>query len=115
MPRLFTYGTLKTGQSRNHILTDIRSTLENPYAILEGYTLLATGNPARLTGFPGAIPDEGSCIHGEIWNIPETLIPYLDRIEGHPNFYRRTVLPDGMLIYVLVDTYGFTPCGESWP
>ena len=77
MPRLFVYGTLKRGQPL--------------HGLLRGATLLGEG---RVKGFalydlgdyPAARPEEGSCIWGEVYEVPEDLLPLLDEVEDE---YRR--------------------------
>ncbi|GAB3895376.1 hypothetical protein GCM10028803_11830 [Larkinella knui] len=46
-----------------------------------------------LGTYPGAVydPSSGSHVHGEIYSVPETLLPTLDEYEGDE--YVRTIVP----------------------
>lgn len=130
-PRLiFVYGTLMEGEGNwSWALAPrkpafLAQTLPGEFALL------------HLGGFPGMIrindrdmrsPLEAlSIVHGEVFEVPATKIPDLDRLEGHPRFYRREdieVLPTkGKGAPVVVETYiyqgaaqgrGLIPSG-SW-
>jgi gamma-glutamylcyclotransferase (GGCT)/AIG2-like uncharacterized protein YtfP len=54
-------------------------------AVIEGYML--KGN-----GIPYAIPNAEAKVKGEIWDIEEDAecLDFLDELEGHPDWYRRT-------------------------
>lgn len=80
--RLFVYGTLQHGQSRNHILRG----LEFEKAILLNYRKV---NPPSL-GFPFIIREKGSNVNGEIYyKVPPPLISQIDIIEGEGELYHR--------------------------
>ncbi|MFX1278783.1 MAG: gamma-glutamylcyclotransferase family protein [Promethearchaeota archaeon] len=80
--RLFVYGTLQHGQSRNYILRG----LEFEKAVLLNYRKV---NPPSL-GFPIIIRKEGSNVNGEIYyNLPPSLINHIDNIEGEGELYHR--------------------------
>ena len=78
--KLFTYGTLMKGECRHDILKDAEYLGD---AVLRDYCLLEIGS------FPGAVPEEGSRVYGEVYEIPGSLIPYLDRVEGEGYLYKR--------------------------
>ena len=79
--KVFVYGTLKKGFG-NHIL-------------LEGSKFLgyAKTNPlftmVSLGGFPAVIIDGETSIQGEVYEVNEEALRSLDRLEGHPNWYKR--------------------------
>ena len=85
---IFVYGTLKRGFWNNRLLHEARFVKE---ALVQGYKLMGDG-------IPFAIPQEGSTIRGEIFDIgdPEEsdeasfILRRLDGLEGHPNGYLRT-------------------------
>ena len=85
---VFAYGTLQPGEWRwRHV---------EPHVIHHGPNS-ATGRRVDTgLGFPGMIPDESATIHGTLLRIrPESrheLIHLLDSIEGHPDFYQRSLL-----------------------
>ena len=35
------------------------------------------------------VTDEAMSVHGEVWEISPTVLRQLDRLEGHPDWYRR--------------------------
>lgn len=92
---LFVYGTLRGSQSRSGVLKGCEYIGEHT---LKGYGLYDLGS------FP-AIRKENSdnLVHGEVYRVidPEVWAT-VDAIEGHPNFYKRTLVQ-------LNDEYR-TPC-----
>lgn len=50
-----------------------------------------------LGGFPGVVRGGTTAIEGEVYEVDGATMAALDRLEGHPRFYRRTVvrLEDG--------------------
>ena len=81
MKLIWVYGTLK----RNH----------GNHQLLEASTFLgkATSEPVftmlHLGGFPGIIRGGETPISGELYEVDDDTLKRLDRLEGHPNFYRR--------------------------
>lgn len=113
--RFFTYGTLKRGQVRHDILTDFGADFEGE-AVLPGYSLYHVPGG----GFPAMVPDPVGQVRGELYEIPKTLVSYLDRVEGHPVLYVRTevVMDDGepAITYVWNQSIEGLPfVGEEWP
>jgi len=83
--KLFVYGTLQHGQSRNYIL----SGLKYEKAILLNYRKL---EPPSL-GFPFIIKDVNSIVNGEIYyGIGEYLLKQIDMIEGEGQLYHRILV-----------------------
>jgi gamma-glutamylcyclotransferase (GGCT)/AIG2-like uncharacterized protein YtfP len=80
----FTYGTLMKGERNEHLLKGAR------------YVGKAVTKPKynlfRIDGnftFP-AIVDEGElAVKGEVYEVPVSALPGMDRMEGHPHFYCR--------------------------
>ena len=91
MLEIFVYGSLKKGQSAEHLLEGsefVKATTTAPqYAlyIFETYPALV---PGRQT------------IHGEIYRIDKSVLTILDEYEDAPNTYVRTKIElfDGSLI-----------------
>lgn len=85
---VFAYGTLQPGESRwRHV---------EPH-VIDYRPDSAFGRRVDTgLGFPGMVPDEASTIHGTLLRVrPESrheLIHLLDSIEGHPDFYQRSLL-----------------------
>jgi gamma-glutamylcyclotransferase (GGCT)/AIG2-like uncharacterized protein YtfP len=78
---VFVYGSLKNGLSNHHIL--------------DGATYIGQGWTApnftmlNLGWFPGVVLGGTSQIEGELYEVDERTLHRLDRLEGHPDFYRR--------------------------
>ena len=85
MHTVFVYGTLRSGFS-NHFL--MASTVKigdgetkNKYAL---YT----------SGIPFLVEDEQvSTIKGEVYFVDDTILRVLDSLEGHPDWYKRKLIP----------------------
>ena len=72
---LLVYGTLMKGFGANRMLIENGATFVEE-ALVRDHTLM------HLGGFPGMVPHEGSEVIGEIWQVPSTAWPALDRYEG---------------------------------
>jgi gamma-glutamylaminecyclotransferase len=89
LSKLFVYGTLKKGFG-NHRLLEGQKLLGN--ATICGYEMYSMGN------YPAIRQANEGYIHGELYEIEDTLWPRLDRLEGVPYLYTRetdTVWMDG--------------------
>ncbi len=83
--RLFTYGTLQSGKSRNYVLKE----LEFKKAILPGYRKVA---PPEL-GFPFITQDKESNVTGEIYfQLTQVHWSQIDLIEGEGSLYHRILV-----------------------
>ncbi|MFX0140607.1 MAG: gamma-glutamylcyclotransferase family protein [Candidatus Hodarchaeota archaeon] len=83
--RLFVYGTLQHGQSRNYILRGLKF----DKAILFKYRKVT---PPSL-GFPFIIRDDSSNVKGEVYyGLDQYLIHQIDMIEGEGELYHRIVV-----------------------
>lgn len=83
--RLFVYGTLQSGQSRNHYLKG----LSYEKAVLIGYRKIS---PPSL-GFPFIIREKTSEVTGEIYfGLKQYHWSLLDRIEGEGSLYYRILV-----------------------
>lgn len=83
--KLFVYGTLKRGH-RNHYLIERASYLGTAKSG-ESFMLVAGHIPYmyRENGV-------GSRTSGEIYAVSPDLLNFLDRLEGHPHWYRRETI-----------------------
>lgn len=117
---VFVYGTLKKGYGNDRLVRDLVEHTE--IALVEGYTLLDLG------AFPGAVQLTTGYVVGELLTLrdPKEALRRLDRLEGHPNFYRRTkvrvLVNDGheqdCWIYVYQNAHRRSrtnPIGCEWP
>lgn len=85
--KLFVYGTLKRGYG-NHRLMYGAEYLGNGF--IKDFVVHDFGR------CPGIRPSEGGVVHGELFEVPDDILPRLDRLEGHypdnpeRSLYRRT-------------------------
>ena len=103
--RVFVYGTLLAGEPNHRVLAGARLVAN------------ARTEPAfelrDLGPFPGLVSGGAHAVAGEVYEVDEATLAALDRLEGHPRFYRRTriALEDG----VAVETYLQPEDGfEAW-
>lgn len=78
---VFVYGTLLRGE-RNHGLLSGSSSLGRRQTAPE-FTLYDLGS------YPGAAEGGETAIKGELYQVDQHTLARLDRLEGHPRFYRR--------------------------
>lgn len=80
--RVFTYGTLMTGQPNHRLLVNARrigaARTEPRYDLLD------------LGAFPGMATGGATSIAGEVYEVDRPTLARLDRLEGHPRFYIRS-------------------------
>jgi gamma-glutamylaminecyclotransferase len=89
MTRVFVYGSLRSGESNHRYLATARPL--GPATTARGYALYDYGQYA-------AIVREGEgAVSGELYEVDAPTLAELDRLEGHPSFYRRqsVTLSDG--------------------
>lgn len=85
MIRFFTYGTLRRGECRSSILEQFAAEFIELTSTANEYKLVDVGS------FPGLSSGDRAVV-GELYYLPEAAFDYLDRIEGHPTFFRRDVV-----------------------
>ncbi len=85
---IFVYGTLRKGMGNHHLL--------------EGSGFLGMGETVVRYGMyvlPGGIPyvkrrsERKAVIVGEVYEVDEDTLRRIDQLEGHPDFYRRRLVP----------------------
>ncbi len=100
--RLFVYGTLQHGQSRNNILKGLK--YDN--AILNNYRKVV---PSSL-GFPFIVRDDSSNVKGEVYyNVNDSLITEIDRIEGEGELYYRIIVRITLINGEQLEAYTYYP------
>lgn len=86
--RVFCYGTLMRGFGNYERLLKGRAKFIKEASTTPNFTML------HLGGFPGVVGRGTHAIKGEIFEFDEKKKPEiltdLDRLEGHPSFYKRT-------------------------
>lgn len=97
--RVFVYGTLLAGE-RNHYHLE-RARLVAEARTQPAFTLYDFGP------YPAMVAIGNHAIVGEVYEVDEPTLAAMDRLEGHPRFYRRTSirLKDGST----VETYLLQP------
>lgn len=90
MTRVFVYGTLREGEGNYHRLLAPAQPVSRGRTLPE-FTML------HLGGFPGVMAGGRTSIVGEVFSVTDEVLQNLDRLEGHPMFYKRTpvTLEDG--------------------
>ncbi|XP_033251672.1 putative gamma-glutamylcyclotransferase CG2811 isoform X2 [Drosophila miranda] len=85
--RVFDYGTLKSGEPNHHWLTK----KENGQAQFLGRGTTAVKFPLVVGNIPFLLdrPGDGHNIHGEIYEVDESMFSKLDQLEDYPNYYDR--------------------------
>ena len=78
---LFTYGTLKKGYFNNRLLSGAE--FLGTGKTVEKYAMYESGIPFVIKG------EVVSHIYGELYRIDTQTLKIIDRLEGHPDWYRR--------------------------
>lgn len=96
---MFVYGTLLEGQPNHRFLARAR---------LLGEAMTKAEFELRdLGSYPALVPGGEQAVRGEVYEVDEPTLASLDRLEGHPRFYRRScvALADG----AMAETYLLSP------
>lgn len=96
---ILTYGTLLKGESNHGLLQDslfVKEGITKPE-----YTMISLG------GFPGILTGGTTSIKGEVYEVDKKTLDRLDRLEGHPDWYKRT--PIELLDGTQVEVYIYPP------
>jgi gamma-glutamylcyclotransferase (GGCT)/AIG2-like uncharacterized protein YtfP len=80
--RLFVYGSLMRGEPAHGLLARARFVAEASTA--PGFDLVDLGE------YPGLLRAGSGRVHGEVYVVPDDLVPELDRYEDHPDLFTRT-------------------------
>jgi len=99
---LFVYGTLQKGHGNNRVLigdNGKQATLLGSATTMPKFYMAGGGFPrvgkSVLGEFPASVErqDHLGQVKGEVWSISDVALKACDRLEGHPTFYRREVIP----------------------
>ena len=108
--KVFVYGSLKKGYGNHDYHLD-KSEFLGKSETLPQYSLFSLGS------FPGVIKGGITPVQGELYAVDEEGLQRLDRLEGHPTFYKREVIETSegeAWIYLLpVDRYKDYPVIEN--
>lgn len=80
---VFVYGTLMQGFGNHRLLEAGRARYIGRAATKPRYTLVDLGH------FPGMLEGGKTSVRGEVFEVDAQTLAKLDRLEGHPRFYRR--------------------------
>ena len=98
MRRILVYGTLLAGEPNHHVLGGSR--LVDAGRTLPRYRLVDLGS------FPGLVTKGITSVTGEVYAVDTVVQGALDRLEGHPTFFKRSAvrLDDGRRVetYILL-------------
>lgn len=107
MIRLFVYGTLKRGCSRERFLqgqTFLGAAMTTP-----GYCLYDNG------AYPAMVRDPAAdSVEGELWEVDEACVEQLDQVEGVPTLYQREVVDLVVPFSEPVETYLYQQSLSDW-
>tara|TARA_R100001015_G_C4621852_1_gene179149 strand:- start:1209 stop:1562 length:354 start_codon:yes stop_codon:yes gene_type:complete len=84
--KIFVYGTLLKGEGNNSLIKNENSKFLGKSVTSRGFTLYDLG------GFPGMVKGGTGSVVGEIYEVDSFTIARLDILEGHPQFYRRSII-----------------------
>ena len=91
---VFVYGTLQRGQGNHSVMEMSEGHYIGPAETVDRYPLTVNSLP-YLHNFAGT----GNHVQGEVFEV-DTLT-HLDRLESHPHFYKREVIPIALATYRL--------------
>ncbi len=110
---LFVYGSLKKNKARHRLIEG-----QKFIGISETKPIYRLYNNGT---FPVMVEDEknGISIKGELWEIEENCLNFLDFVEVHPWYFKRTEiqLSDGFIVqaYLFQESVDkLEDCGEVW-
>lgn len=85
MPKVFVYGTLLSGEGNNYLLEGSQKLGD---AKVQGFLM------KNLGPFPACVPNDNinAEVVGEVWEVSDETFKRLDRLEGYPDFYDRTLV-----------------------
>ena len=92
--RVFVYGTLKRGFCNHALLDEAEFIGEATTVERFGFYLGADDYAPEVDEIPylyrqPKAANEAMAVHGEVWEISPATLWQLDRLEGHPDWYRR--------------------------
>jgi gamma-glutamylcyclotransferase (GGCT)/AIG2-like uncharacterized protein YtfP len=101
--RVFVYGTLRRGEGNHRLLAGARCV--GAARTAPAFTLRDLG------AYPAMLAGGATSVVGEVYEVDELTLDVLDRLEGHPRFYRREpiALADG----AHVEAY-LLPADRAW-
>lgn len=85
---VFVYGTLKRGLGNHAVMLEAGGEFAGEARTVTRFPLVENGLPYLLEQ-----PRRGHRVQGELYRLNNARgLAHLDRLEGHPNFYRRRLI-----------------------
>lgn len=82
MTKVAVYGSLRQGMGNHRILDGAE--------LVGQYDVVMRAKMISLGGFPGLLKDDDfSPVTIEVYEVNDCILDRLDRLEGHPTFYKR--------------------------
>lgn len=108
---LFVYGTLRRG-GRNNFFLEGRGAFRGVTKTRDPYVMGSFGFCPFIT-FPEDV-DQGVQIVGELWEVPSWTLAEIDRLESHPDLYKRERIPliQGSTAWTYLFPYFPSKCSE---
>ena len=108
--KVFVYGSLKKGFG-NHPYHLGKAHFVSTAVTLPQYSLFSLG------AYPGVCKGGITQVEGEVYEVDKQELDSLDRLEGHPNYYKREVIEtsegDAWIYLLPQDKYNDHPVIES--
>jgi gamma-glutamylcyclotransferase (GGCT)/AIG2-like uncharacterized protein YtfP len=82
--RVFVYGTLRAGEPNHHFLAG--QLFARHARTVPAFDLVDLG------AFPAMVARGLTSVVGEVYDVDDDALAGLDRLEGHPHFYRRQTI-----------------------
>lgn len=86
MAKAFIYGSLKSDQYNASFMARIQATKLGNVTTNDAYPLYVSDRPYPFLQYQ---PGQGKKIKGELWHVPDAMVPHLDSFEGAPTLYHR--------------------------
>jgi gamma-glutamylcyclotransferase (GGCT)/AIG2-like uncharacterized protein YtfP len=125
---VFVYGTLMAGMRNHHRIESDEVKLISNSACTSPYESLHMSTRITQSGYPAPIvvveeklrdeewmPGDPGCagqIQGEVYEVSNSILIYLDLLEGHPEVYRRELIPISTMGRTIIDTWMYLYTGE---
>lgn len=84
---VFVYGTLKRGRSNHYIIAQDAS------AKCLFDDAFISGEMYDMGRYPAVVLSNKNLVFGELWYVDHATLLRMDKLEGHPNYYRRMLVP----------------------
>lgn len=84
---VFVYGTLKRNHANHRIIAQDES------AKCVFYDAFIKGEMFDLGQYPAVVLSGKGVVFGELWYVDSATLHRMDKLEGHPDYYKRVLVP----------------------